>query len=383
VERAHIGTGASDRSARVRSTPASPARVLVVGGSLVGLSTAIALARRGASVTVLERTASAGYLGGGGLGVDLELLAEVTGLPGHPPVCPGIDRATTAWPLLAGWLEEGARSVPAIEVMRAADVVEIGDGWVRTGDGRRFDADVVIGADGARSAVRRWVSPDRPVAAYAGYLLWRAMVAEHDLPVGLRRLRADEPSREYYAGPYRLVTYPVPGADGSALPGRRRLNLVWYDSARSELLAERGLLEGSTVYGSLAAEDVPEELRDELRAVANRRWPSPWREALDVAFRDALVFATPVVEYRPNRLTRGRVALVGDAAHAVTPMVGSGFLHGLYDAAALAKAFPRRGDRDVAEVLAQYEQRRLADAQEFVEWSEAASADYLTRQNRH
>jgi glycine/D-amino acid oxidase-like deaminating enzyme len=76
--------------------------VLVVGGSLVGLSTAVSLAHRGKTVTVLERTGRTGYEGGGGLGVDLGLLTEVTGLTGSPPVCEGLDRATTAWSLLAG-----------------------------------------------------------------------------------------------------------------------------------------------------------------------------------------------------------------------------------------------------------------------------------------
>ena len=84
-------------------------RVLIVGGSLVGLCSAIALARQGVQVTVLERTPQGRYEGGGGLGVDVGLLAEVTGLGESPPVCRGIDRATTAWPLLADWLEDHAR----------------------------------------------------------------------------------------------------------------------------------------------------------------------------------------------------------------------------------------------------------------------------------
>jgi 2-polyprenyl-6-methoxyphenol hydroxylase-like FAD-dependent oxidoreductase len=354
-------------------------RVVVVGGSLVGLSTAIALARRGATVTVLERTPQAGYEGGGGLGVDLDLLARATGLADSPPVCQGRDRATTAWPLLAGWLEEHARAVPTIDIQRAAEVVEVGDGWVRVVDGRHFRAELVIGADGARSTVRRWVSPERPDAVYAGILLWRAMLAEAQLPPSIPWLRADEPSREYYSGPYRLVTYLVPGADGSSQPGKRRLNLVWYDPARSELLEQHRLLEGVTVHGSLAANDVPEAIRNELEAAASQRWPAPWRQAFEMALSLSLVFATPVVQYRPDRLYRGPVALAGDAAHAASPMVGGGFRQGLYDVAALAAVLDSGPSAGTPSLLRSYELDRLAAAQEHVERSQAASRQYLQR----
>src|SRR5271155_1156408 len=106
-------------------------RVLIVGGSLVGLCSAIALARRGAHVTVLERTPRGRYEGGGGLGVDVGLIAEVTGLGESPPACWGRDRATTAWPLLADWLEGHAQRTGGIELRRGAEVVDVGDGWAR------------------------------------------------------------------------------------------------------------------------------------------------------------------------------------------------------------------------------------------------------------
>jgi 2-polyprenyl-6-methoxyphenol hydroxylase-like FAD-dependent oxidoreductase len=353
--------------------------VLVVGGSLVGLSTAASLAHRGATVTVLERTAHTRYEGGGGLGVDVDLLTDVTGLTGGPPVCKGIDRATTAWSLLAEWLETNARTVPGVDVRRGVEVGEVGDGWVRAADGRRFDADLVIGADDARSTARRWVSPEQPDAVYAGVLLWRAMVDEHDLPEGVPELPPREPSREYYSGPYRLVTYPVPGADGSAQPGRRRLNLVWYDPARSDLLADNGLLEGTTIHGSLLAVDVPRPLREELRAMATQRWPSPWREALGIALERGLIFGTPVVHSWPNRMVRGRVALAGDAAHAASPMVGGGFREGLSDVAALSARIEVGRVLQIAELLEAYERQRLGAARAHVRHSQVATQRYLER----
>jgi hypothetical protein len=67
--------------------------------------------------------------------------------------------------------------------------------------------------------------------------------------------------------------------------------------------------------------------------VAGKRWPRPGREALDVALEESHLFATPLAQYWPDRLVRDRVVLLGDTAHAASPMVGGGFRHGLYDAA--------------------------------------------------
>jgi 2-polyprenyl-6-methoxyphenol hydroxylase-like FAD-dependent oxidoreductase len=92
---------------------------VVVGGSLVGLSTAIALSRLGMDVTVLERSPARAVDGGGGLGVDVALLQRVTGIDAEPPVVHGIDRDTTAWHLLQGWLEEHALHRPGVTVRAA------------------------------------------------------------------------------------------------------------------------------------------------------------------------------------------------------------------------------------------------------------------------
>jgi 2-polyprenyl-6-methoxyphenol hydroxylase-like FAD-dependent oxidoreductase len=207
---------------------------------------------------------------------------------------------------------------------------------VAAAGGGEYAADLVIAADGARSTVRAGVAPDDPGARYAGVLLWRALVAEQALPDGVARPRSGEPSREVY-GPYRLVTYLVPGAAGQTGIGHRRLNLVWYDPEQGDLLRSLGLLDGQTVHGSLVPEALPGPVRGRLAAFAAANWPSPWREALAAALAGGTVFGTPVVQYKPRRLTRGRAALAGDAAHAASPMAGGGFREGLHDVAALAQ----------------------------------------------
>ena len=324
-------------------------RCVVAGGSLVGLSVAIALSESGVSVTVLERSPSRAESGGGGLGVDVALLRRVTGIDDEPPVVHGTDRDTTAWHLLQGWLEDHALRRGGITVHRAAVVTSVRPGddeqpaLVMTEDGGEYLADLVIGADGARSTVRASVAPDEPDARYAGVLLWRTLVDERALPDGATRLADGEPSREIYAGPYRLVTYLVPGAAGETSVGNRRLNLVWYDPQQDNLLRGMGLLDGETIHGSLAPGDLPDPVRERLAAFAAANWPSPWREALAQALAGGTVFGTPIVHYKPRRLTRGRTALAGDAAHAASPMVGGGFREGLYDVAALGQLMAEAG----------------------------------------
>ncbi|HUN35655.1 MAG TPA: FAD-dependent monooxygenase [Trebonia sp.] len=364
----------------------TPIRAVVAGGSLVGLSAAIALSRLGIDVTVFERTAARAEDGGGGLGVDTDLLREVTGLSAAPPVVHGIDRDTGAWHLLQAWLEDQARSRPGARIGRGTAVVSVlpGDAGrsaiVTTSDGARHHADLVIGADGARSTVRAAVAPGQPDAGYAGVLLWRTLVAERDLPPGTPLPRAGEPSREIYAGPYRLVTYLVPGPHGQTTVGGRRLNLVWYDPEQRDLLQDRGLLDGDLVRGTLAPGALPGPVRDRLTAFASAVWPSPWREALTVAFAAGTVFGTPIVQYRPQSLAYGRVALAGDAAHAASPMVGGGFRQGLYDVRALAQALDGlAGPADVPAALAGYNADRLGPAVAHVRASERATAIYLAR----
>jgi 2-polyprenyl-6-methoxyphenol hydroxylase-like FAD-dependent oxidoreductase len=361
---------------------------VVAGGSLVGLSAAIALSRLGFTVTVLERSPASGWAGGGGLGVDVSLLQEVTGIDDAPPVAHGSDRDTTAWHLLQGWLEDHALA-QGVTVRRGVEVsaVRPGDGreaaCAVTAQGDEYSADLVIAADGARSENRACVAPQDAGARYAGVLLWRALVDEQALPAEVARPRPDEPSREVYAGPYRLVTYLVPGADGQTVVGQRRLNLVWYDPEQGDLLRGLGLVAGETVHASLAPQEVPGPVRERLAAFAAANWPTPWREALALALTGRMVFGTPIVHYKPRRLARGRAALAGDAAHAASPMVGGGFREGLYDVAALAEVMA--GLVSVAAIpdaLGRYEQLRLAPGARHVTISEQATADYLARAAR-
>lgn len=72
-----------------------------------------------------------------------------------------------------------------------------------------------------------------------------------------------------------------------------------------------GVLDGETVYGSLAPGGLPGPVRERLAALAAANWPSPWREALTLALYNRTVFGTPIVHYEPKQLARGRAVVAG------------------------------------------------------------------------
>lgn len=108
-------------------------------------------------------------------------------------------------------------------------------------------ADVLIGADGYRSRVRRAVSPTRPFAPYGGFLIWRALGG----------------GRSPHPEAARLVVYRVPGPDGATSRGKHNITLAWYDASRTQWLRDRGYLAGDEVMGSILPAAVDDELRSE------------------------------------------------------------------------------------------------------------------------
>ncbi|MYL60893.1 NAD(P)-binding protein, partial [Virgibacillus halodenitrificans] len=206
---------------------------VVVGASLSGLMTGIALAREGLHVTILER-ASEGRPGGAGLQVDgarfgqskTEKLLRNLASQGKSTV--------QLWTTIESRLREEAKSTAGIELHYNTRVEEVGQdthsAWAITDQEETVHGDILVGADGHHSMVRRFVAPHRPDATFAGYMVWMASMNEEDLP--------EEQRPNYHEPKVRMLDSRNGFLFGSIIDredgtGNRRVGCTWYDNSRN------------------------------------------------------------------------------------------------------------------------------------------------------
>ncbi|WP_432034263.1 FAD-dependent monooxygenase [Streptomyces antibioticus] len=288
----------------------------VVGAGIGGLATALALLRRGWQVEVLERSHDLTEVGAGlSLWPNALRALDALGLADRVHAQALSESRTGVRTSGGQWLArmDGAAHGGAVMIHRAAlqstlaqalpaGVLRTGvrvsradaDGTVVHSEGS-CTADLVVGADGLRSVVRQTVWPDAPGPRYAGYTTCR------------------------------MVTRPVAVDGGGESWGRgERFGYASLPDGRVYCFA--------TVT---APEDGPRIGLEELRARFGG-WHAPIPALLDATDAGA-VLQHGIHELPPLRsYTAGRVALVGDAAHAMTPNLGQGACQALEDAVVLA-----------------------------------------------
>ncbi|MEM1505776.1 NAD(P)/FAD-dependent oxidoreductase [Domibacillus sp. 8LH] len=353
---------------------------VVVGASLSGLMTGIALARAGFIVTILERAAEE-RRSGAGLQVDSGEIDRTKTGKFLRNLASGGMRSVEAWSSIEFRLRTEAKADPRIDLRYETRVQTVNQdsdsAWVVTDKDETFRGDILIGADGHRSTVRRHVAPHKPNATFAGYLIWVAILGETDIP--------EEHRPSFYAPKFTmpdgigdfLLGSIIAGEDGSYDLGDRRLAWAWYDNTRNDLLRRLGCVEGNVVRHSLNAPDIPEQTLIELAEQASVRWPQPWLAATLHSIQTRNLIGIPIAEYLPDNLVRGRIALVGDAAHVLTPLTAKGFNTSLQDAATLAECVAKgiQGTA-AAEALSEYESRRLKNVREIVESGQSFSRSF-------
>lgn len=338
--------------------------VLIVGGGIGGLCAAHMLGEQGLRVRVLERAPEFTEVGAG-----LQLAPNATRLLAQHGILEDLLplavrprrlvtlSATTGEELSHLDLEDVERRYGApyivahrsdlLDVLRAAcerhpnvtlqpghEVVEIVEQDDRVvahcADGSGTTASVLLGADGLHSRTRARLVPDEPVPS--GYVAYRGAVPIADVD---KRLSLDDVA--VYFGPgLHLVQYPVRA-------GRLYNQVAVFRSAEyAQGVADWGGPEELDRVFSATCEAVRVAVPSLQR---NRRWPMADRE--------------PITTW-----VRGRVALLGDAAHPMLQYLAQGAVQAITDGAALAELLPaaRRSGWDagsVARALDEYQARRV------------------------
>ncbi|MCM3728824.1 FAD-dependent monooxygenase [Neobacillus cucumis] len=353
---------------------------VVVGASLSGLMTGIALSRAGLDVTILERAGSKPR-SGAVLQVDSGEIDRTQTAKFLRKLASGGISSAEAWSSIQLRLRTAAETDPRITLRydtRVQTIKQDSDSaWAVTDKGEIFHGDILIGADGHRSIVRRLVAPHKPNATFAGYLIWVAIVGEKDIPEKHRpSLNAPKFTMPDGIGDFLLGSI-IAGADGSTALGDRRLGWAWYDNTQNDLLRRLGCVEGDVVQYSLHAQDIPEQTLIELAEKASDRWAQPWLDAILHSIQSRNLLGTPIAEYVPDNLVKGRIAIVGDAAHLPTPLTASGFNASLQDASTLAECIEKGIKGSAAtEALLEYESLRLKNARQIVQSGQSFSRSF-------
>ena len=356
--------------------------IAVVGGSIGGLFAAAILHGNGHRVTVFERSRSGLARRGAGLVAQQELYdlldlvgreAEAIGVVARERIT--LDRAgdivytdpspqtQLSWDHLyevfralvpSGRYHLG-RAVAAVHSTEQRASVEFHDGT-------RDDFDLVIGADGVNSVTRLAVAPEHHANQYVGYVTWRGLIPEDQLPLAARRTLLERFT--FYNGPRaHMLGYLVPGPAGETARGKRRYNWVWYRRLSLDDL-ERVMVDSGKAPDqvSLAPGELPDDARERLRDAAADELPDQFAQAV-IAEREP--FLQAIVDYLPPRMIRNRVALLGDAAVVVRPHTAMGAAKAAGDAMALASALEHA---PVPVALARYQADRLSVGAEISEY---------------
>lgn len=350
-------------------------RALVIGGSLGGLFAANLLRTIGWDVVVFERTKVDLAGRGAGLGTREELFEvmrrigihfdESIGAEVHSRI--GLDRSgamicevpvraiTTAWDRIYHAL----RTALPLDSYRSGMRLERFEQDGRKvaaffADGSRAEADLLIGADGIHSTVRRQLMPELE-PRYAGYVGWRGVAEESHGPASFHAVVFDHMTFCFPEGELALST-PIPASNGHASLPRRRCHFSWFRPVDYEITLPQmctdadGRCHGDSIAPPLVRPALIAELKAEAEALL-----APQLAGLITRAEQPIL--QPIFDLESPRIAFERTVLLGDAAYVARPHVGTGVTKAALDAQCLADALLSTGN-DIDAALTRYDRER-------------------------
>ncbi|MFT7239519.1 MAG: 2-polyprenyl-6-methoxyphenol hydroxylase-like FAD-dependent oxidoreductase [Cyclobacteriaceae bacterium] len=333
-------------------------KVAVIGSSIGGLSAANVLNRLGYEVTVFEALSEGFHNRGGALGsVDIQLLQTI--LP-TGTIQKRIRNHGHFYGDLWKYLYEG---LPKSSVKFGVDIQEILNPEslkpTLAIDGKLHEFDLITGADGGKSIIRKYVTDAAP--QYAGYTLWRTL------------LSTDK------------INYPPSGS--------RTINGIRYETLGFPFIgANQESLWNCGVYMAMPESEVERPTRNRQVSTQNFKqipdWFLPFIEHLfdkptlnfwKTAIQYGKVSPHPVWEFVTEKVVQNRILLLGDAAHMASPRTGAGAYSAMVDAVVLEAAF-KQGE-NIDESLKLYNKNTVDRGRELYNHSRK-SASYFAPENR-
>ena len=339
----------------------APDKIAIVGAGIGGLALALGLARAGRRLRVYEQAPRLKEIGAGvslspnavkglrylGVGERLEALADeppiqVTRHYATGKVLVNFRRHHTPQELGAPYfqahradlhdlLRDGLAALQPDALALGRELTTVSDDAVGAyvlgfSDGSQAGADLLVGADGLKSTVRREVFSE-PEAEFSGFVAWRGLVTRDELGA-----RQSHPGSMVFVAPGRMfVRYPVRHG--------KLQNFVAFSRA------ERWTAEGWSQTGHIdTVRDVFADFHDDARVVLR-------------AFNGGRCHKWGLFSRRPlPRWVKGRATVLGDAAHPMLPWLGQGAATAIEDAVILCRALIQFADAD--EALRRYENAR-------------------------
>jgi 2,6-dihydroxypyridine 3-monooxygenase len=360
-------------------------RVLVVGGSIGGLTVAALLRDLGCDVDVYERSSVALKERGTGIvvlpvteryftergGDDERVSLELTYWT-YVDRTGGIISADEDHFRFSAWNTLYRALLDAFDADRYhLDSEMVGfeqsaDGvTLHLAGGRRVEGDLLVCSDGLSSTARSLLLPD-VAPEYAGYVAWRGTLSENRLST---RTREDLRDAMLYQVLDRshILAYAIPDEAGSTEPGTRLINWVWYrnypdDGTLTDLMTGT---DGQQRIGTMPPGMVrPRFLEDLHRTVDVELAPN----LAELVLTTERPMIQAIFDLESPQMVFGRVCVMGDAAFGVRPHVAAGQAKACADGWALRDAIERAGG-NLDEALSSWEPTQLELGRRVVERS--------------